>query len=152
SNCDDCSNPVTLPFSFTLYDQTFNSVNAISNGNLQFNSADTSFTNTCLPYSGANYAIIAHWDDLLLTGTGQGVYTLVEGSAPNRVFDIEWRGVYFSGGGTVDIEVRLFENSGTFEVIYGTVTQGGSSATVGVQRANGSGSQFTQFECNTAVK
>src|SRR5207249_2195018 len=32
--------------------------------------------------------------------------------------------------------------------IYGTVTQGGNSVTVGVQKD--SGSLFTQFECNTA--
>src|SRR5262249_35759453 len=132
SNCDDCSSTVALPFPFSLYGQSFNSVNAISNGNLQFNSADTTFTNTCLPYTAANYSIMPHWDDLLLTGTNEGIYTSLTGTAPNRVFNIEWVGEYFSGGGNVDFEVRLFEGSTTFEVIYGTVDQSGSSATVGV--------------------
>src|SRR4029077_12742081 len=36
SHCDDCITTVTLPFPFTLYDQTFNSVNLSSNGNAQF--------------------------------------------------------------------------------------------------------------------
>src|SRR5262249_7903626 len=49
--------------------------------------------------------------------------------------------------GSVDFEVRLHEGSTTFQVIYGTVTQSGSSATVGVQK--GTGSLFTQYECNT---
>ena len=42
-------------------------LNAVSNGNLQFLSTDTTFTNTCMPYTAANYAILPHWDDLLLT-------------------------------------------------------------------------------------
>src|SRR5205823_481408 len=66
SNCDDCSFPITLPFPFRLYDQVFTTVNAVSNGNLQFLSADTTWTNTCLPDTLANYAILGHWDDLLL--------------------------------------------------------------------------------------
>jgi hypothetical protein len=128
-----------------LYDQTFTSVNASSNGDLQFLTTVTDYTNACLPYPTFSYSILPHWDDLLLTSGG--IYTLVEGTAPNRVLDIEWRGAYFSGGGTVDFEVRLHENTGTFEVIYGTVTQSGSSATVGVQR--GDASTYTQYECNT---
>src|SRR4051812_2304534 len=148
SNCDDCVVLIPIPFTFSLYSQSFTTVNASSNGNLQFNSADTTYTNTCLPATIFNYAILPHWDDQVLTGTGQGIFTLVTGTAPNRVFNIEWKGGYFSGGGTVDYEVRLFENSNNFEIIYGTVTQGGSSATVGVQL--GTGAAFTQFECNTA--
>jgi hypothetical protein len=148
SNCDDCAQAIALPFPFSLYGQTFTMVNASSNGNLQFSSSDTTFTNTCLPAAMFNNSILPHWDDQLLTGAGQGIYTSITGTAPNRVFNIEWRGGYFSGSGTVNYEVRLFENSTTFEVIYGTVTQGGTSATVGVQR--GTGASFTQFECNTA--
>ena len=137
SNCDDCSNPVTLPFSFSFYGTPFTTVNAISNGNLQFSSADTTFTNTCLPYTAANNVIAPHWDDMLLTGATDGIYTSTTGSAPNRVFNIEWRGGYFSGGGTADFEARLFEGSNQIEFVYGTVTQSGSSATVGLQKAAG---------------
>src|SRR6185369_8391049 len=64
SNCDDCSNPVALPFPFTFYGMNFNSVNAISNGNLQFSTATTTFTNTCLPESTLDGLIAPHWDDL----------------------------------------------------------------------------------------
>src|SRR5204863_3507190 len=96
SNCDDCSNAITFPFPVLLYGQTCTVINASSNGNLQCVSSDTTFTNTCMPYAAANYAVIPHWDDLLLTGAGQGIFTSVSGSPPNRVFNIEWRGGYFS--------------------------------------------------------
>jgi hypothetical protein len=148
SNCDDCSNAVTIPFPFTFYGTSFTSVNAISNGNLQFTSAVTTFTNTCLPAATLNNLIAPHWDDLLLTGATDGIYTSTSGAAPNRIFNIEWRGGYFSGGGLVDFEARLYETSGRIDFIYGTVDQTGSSATVGLQQ--GTGATFTQFECNTA--
>src|SRR4030095_521520 len=46
---DDQVTSVALPFSYTLYDQTFNSINVSSNGNAQFTTTDTAFTNACLP-------------------------------------------------------------------------------------------------------
>src|SRR4029079_14503241 len=124
--------------------------NAISNGNLQFNSTDTAFTKTCLPYAAANNAIMPHWDDFLLTGAGQGIFTSTVGVAPNRIFNIEWRGGYFSGGGTVALEARLYEGSNRIDFVYGTVTQTGTSATIGIQKANGTGGTFDQFAWNTA--
>src|SRR5206468_2958066 len=44
---DDQVTTVALPFPYTLYDQTFNSVNLSSNGNAQFTTLDTAFTNSC---------------------------------------------------------------------------------------------------------
>jgi len=119
SNCDDCSNPVAIPFTFNFYGQPFTSVNAISNCNLQFSSTDTTFTNTCLPYAAGNFVIAPHWDDMLLTGAGQGIFTSVSGSAPNRILNIEWTGGYFSGGGTADFEARLYEGAGQIDFVYG---------------------------------
>src|SRR5205823_2651572 len=76
-----------------------------------------------------------------------GVFTLASGLAPNRTFYIEWRATYFGTSTYVNFEVLLFESTGMIDFVYGAVPQGGSSATVGVQR--GTGSQFTQYECNT---
>jgi hypothetical protein len=100
-------------------------------------------------------AIFPHWDDQRTDAqtacsvfpTGCGIFTSTTGSAPNRVFHIEWRTAYFSGGGTANYELRLHEGSSAFEVVYGTMTQNGTSATVGVQDANNT--RVSQFECNT---
>src|SRR5580765_6424926 len=61
SRCDDCMTSVALPFPFTFYGTTFNSLNASSNGNLQFTSSNSALTNSCLPASGMNNLISPHW-------------------------------------------------------------------------------------------
>ncbi len=150
---DDVVTNIPLPFTYNLYSGSFASVNASSNGNLQFTSANTAFTNNCLPDTTMTDLIAPHWDDLRTDTTGTctpgpcGIYTSVSGSAPNRIFNIEWRAFYFSGAGTANFEVLLYEGQSRFDVVYGPVDQTGSSATVGVQ--NGVGPQNTQFECNT---
>ena len=58
---------------------------------------DTTFTNQCLPWSGHNYTIFPYWDDLYLVNSGFGIFTSVSGTAPNRIFNIEWRAQYFPG-------------------------------------------------------
>src|SRR6476660_9785503 len=60
---DDTVTTIALPFSFTLYDQSFTSVNLSSNGNAQFTTTDTAFTNQCLPWATHNYTIFPYWDD-----------------------------------------------------------------------------------------
>ena len=98
NNCDDCVTAVTLPFPVRLYDRTFSSVNVSSNGTLQFVSTNPTGNNVCLPYSGFNYAIAGYWDDLDTSCPGCGIFTSVSGTAPNRVFNIEWRAGTSAGG------------------------------------------------------
>jgi hypothetical protein len=111
---------IALPFSYTLYDQAFNSINVSSNGNAQFTTTDTAFTNVCpLPWTGHNYTIFPYWDDQrtdastgcsAFPGDNCGVFTSVSGTAPNRIFNIEWRTVYFADPTTTaNYELRLYE-------------------------------------------
>src|SRR5439155_762214 len=51
-----------------------------------------------------------------------------------------------SNGSTVNFEIRLYEGQQRFDLIYGVLNGNGGSATVGAQK--GTGSSFTQFECN----
>jgi hypothetical protein len=142
---DDTVTTVALPFPFTLYGQTFTSVNLSSNGNAQFMTTDTTFTNTCLPWSQHDYTIFPYWDDLYLVNSGFGIFTSISGSAPNRIFNIEWRAQYFPGSGNANFELRLYEGQTRFDVIYGTVSGGNTSATAGVQRDNAC---FNEYFCN----
>jgi hypothetical protein len=156
NHCDDCPSTITLPFQYGFYGVAYNRVTATSNGILQFSSANSAFDNTCLPTAVINNAIFAHWDDLLTNAQlgcnvfpgGCGIFTSVSGNAPGRIFNIEWRAVYLSDGVAVNFEARLYEGQERFDVVYGTVGQGGSSATVGAQRAGNM--PVTQFECDTA--
>ena len=160
ASCDDCLTPITLPFPVTLFSTSFTSAKVDSNGVFSFNYAYSTFANTCLPGSDYGDAIFAHWDDLRTdTGAGCasypggtcGIFTAVTGSAPFRTFVTEWRAVYFDDpASTLNFEVMLHENSSSFEVIYGTLGHGGTSATAGVQ-GGGSMAHLTQFACNTSL-
>ena len=160
NHCDDCVTAgLATPFPVRIYNQgPFTTYNVSSNGNLQFVSINASLGNVCLPTATMDSAIFGHWDDLrtdqispscTIFPTGCGVFTSTSGVAPNRIFNIEWRTGYFGVAGTTNWEIRLHEANALFEIVYGTITNGGVSATSGVQRDTGS--FFTQFSCNTAI-
>jgi hypothetical protein len=151
NHCDDCTTVISMPFAFSLYGFLYNSAVVGSNGTLGFAGNQNTFQNTCLPNSVYNWVILPHWDDLRTDGTGNyGIFTSVSGSDPNMIFNVEWRACLYSGsgcGGDVTFEVRLYQNQERFDIVYGVVTNAGSSATVGVQRDNGF--TWTQYECET---
>jgi hypothetical protein len=153
---DDQVTIAALPFPFTLYGQTFTSINLSSNGSAQFMTTDTAFTNVCLPWTTHDYTVFPYWDDQrtdansgcsAFPGGNCGVFTSVSGTAPNRIFNIEWRTVYFAAPTTTaNYELRLYEGAQPrFDVIYGTVSSGNTSATAGVQRDDAC---FNQYFCN----
>jgi len=159
NHCDDCNTNIILPFPYKLYDTSFTQVNVASNGNVQFNSDNSGFSNACLPTASMSYAILPYWDDLDdrvglggcagFPGGNCGIFVSTQGTTPNRIFNIEWRTTYhLTTTLALNFELRLFENRNRFEVIYGSVPDDGNSATVGVQRDS---AHFTQLECNTGL-
>lgn len=166
NHVDDGDTFVALPFSFSLYDQTFNGVNVNSNGRLDFVCINEpgGFLSACLPASPNicpfDYTIFGLWSDYRTDIVGEGcsnfasgcgIFTSVSGSAPNRIFNIEWRAVYFADhNATANFEVRLYENDPNkrFDVIFGTVQPGSDQLYVsGVQ---GPDNVFTQDFCDAA--
>jgi hypothetical protein len=165
NHTDDGDTFVALPFPFSLYDQTYNGVNVSSNGRLDFVCINEpgGYMAACLPpppnICPFDYTIFA-WSDFH-TGvvgegcsnfaTGCGVFTSVSGSAPNRIFNIEWRTVYFADHTqTANFEIRLYENNPNkrFDIIFGTIQPGSDQLYVsGVQ---GAGGVFTQDFCNAS--
>ena len=68
-HCDDCvTSGVPIPFPFVYYGQAFSQVNVSSNGNLQFASASTRFTENGLPDPSFNQTIFVMWDDWVTSG------------------------------------------------------------------------------------
>ncbi len=149
STCNSCTVNIPLPFTYSLYDTPYSSVNASSKGTLQFSTSNSTGENTCLPASAMGDAILAYWDDLNTNvNDNMGIFTSTTGTAPNRIFNIEWRAGYVANDVRFSFQVRLYEDRPRFEVIYGNVTRQGFSATVGVQKG-GDPNRFTQYECNT---
>ncbi len=155
NHADDETTNVPLPFSYGLYGHVFDSVNVSSNGNVQFNSDDDAYSNTCLPDTDFSYTIFPYWGDLRtdtgLSGcsgyaAGCGIFTSVSGTAPNRIFNIEFNTVYYDDNSQLaHFEVRLYEGQARFDVIYGQIDRGTAAATAGVQKDE---TNYTQYFCN----
>jgi hypothetical protein len=162
---DDGDTFIALPFSFQLYDQTYNGVHVSTNGRLDFVCVNEpgGFASACLPAPDNicpfDFTVFPLWSDyrtdIGLSGCSNfpagtcGIFTSVSGTAPNRVFNIEWRTVYFNDETmTANFEARLYENDPNkrFDFIFGSVQPGSDQLYVsGVQGAAGS---FTQDFCD----
>jgi hypothetical protein len=147
NHCDDCTTAITLPFPVRLYGQSFTTANVSSNGNVQFGSAYFSGQGQCLPQPVLVNAVAPYWTDLVTTGTGNGVFSSVTGSAPNRVYNLEWRTNPFGDTTPVNFELRFYEGQDTFDMVYGSDFSDAGAAIVGVQKDTTS---YTNIECNTA--
>jgi hypothetical protein len=170
SDCDDCDIVVPLPFAFTLYDQTYNQVNVSSNGRLDFVNANepSGYLSACLPpppnpSTGLPYdfTIFGVWTDQMTISTNSGcsvfpggtcgIFTSVSGSAPNRIFNIEWRTTLFNDNNAPqNHEVRLYEGDPNlkFEVIIGTLTpQNADQPWVSGVQGNSAAGFLTQDFC-----
>jgi hypothetical protein len=145
--CDDCTGHLDLPFTYLFYDHAFDSMNVSSNGNVQFASDNPEVGGVCVPYAGFNEAVFVHWNDLVTVCDGCGVFTSVTGSAPNRVFNVEWRANYYGRSESAHFELRLYEGERRFDVVFAELNDTGAGTTVGVQR--GTGTNFTEFACQS---
>jgi hypothetical protein len=156
NHCDNCDTLIALPFNFQLYGQTFSSANISSNGRLEFVCVNdpSGYGTQCLPAPPLecpfDYTIFPLWQDMrtdagLACSTwanGCGVFTSVSGTAPNRIFNIDWHAVLsFAVNSAQNFEVRLYENDPNqkFEVILGALNITGATENYvsGVQGTTG---------------
>jgi hypothetical protein len=141
SNCDDCSEGVSIPFPFTFFNNVYNNVFIHSNGYLQFGTSNVQYNNTPIPSAALpNNAIYARWDDLNTT-TGGEVYHQTVGTAPNRTFIVQWHNVAQHGLTPVtseNFQVLLSEGTNHVEFRYGAISQDpGTDTTVGIENSTG---------------
>jgi phosphatidylserine/phosphatidylglycerophosphate/cardiolipin synthase-like enzyme len=146
NHCDDCTTAITLPFTYSLYEQSFDTAMVGANGFLQFVNSNT-FFHSCLPGPGLRYTILAQFDDMTTACATCGIFTAVSGIAPNRIFYIEWKTEGLAG--MYNFELRLYEGSpNRFQVVFGFIPGSGLAAVVGVQKDE---SNYTQYSCMSGV-
>jgi hypothetical protein len=151
SICNGCVVPITLPFPYTFYDQTFVTANVSPKGTLQFASSYGAGNNECLPAATLDYALLSYWDDFQVSPLPvMGVFTEVVGIAPNRVLVVEWRVRNPTGPSSPDWELLLYEGQPRFEMIYRSAPGRGLSATIGAQEGTGTGQRWVQWSCNSS--
>jgi hypothetical protein len=144
---------IALPFDFTLYNVNASQVNVARNGQVTLGTTalTASGTSLALPTTSAPHPVLfTFWDSLAVGAGGQMCFQTI-GSAPNRQFVIEWRGMNFSTGAgsspasSLDFETYLYEGTGEIDTVYNSMVGGstsggretGTSATVGVQDETG---------------
>ncbi|MGW6685210.1 S8 family serine peptidase [Streptomyces sp. NPDC054961] len=154
---DNTTERVDLPFPLPLYGKTYGQAWIGTNGTVSFGGNNTADVNGDIPSSATpNAALYPFWDDLVVgaAGSGSGVFTAVTGTAPHRQYVIEWREVshWSAQADRFSFSAAIGED-GTVRYSYkgtgGTGIKGGSTATVGVENATGTGAYRYSF--NTAV-
>ena len=160
NHCDNCGTAITLPFPVSLYGQTFMTATAGSNGQLTFGTPYDDSGITCSPFGNtvATYVMAPYWADQCTSNcgdtacTGCGIFTTTVGTAPDRIFYVEFRTQYFNQ--TTDLlhyEIALYEN-GTppFRYIYNhlvpAITANDSQLVIGVKKDD---TVSTQYACDS---
>ena len=145
NHCDDCMTPIIFPFPISFYGTSYTGANLNSNGDIQFANNSAVVGTLCpYPYPNLGPTIFLYQDDLRtdvgLSGcvawaNGCGIFTGISGTAPNRVFNIEWHAVRHNAtANTADVEIRFYENTPSFfDVFYNFVGDNGSNEGSGVQ-------------------
>lgn len=110
------SNPVNIGFAFNYGLNSYTQIKISSNGYMTLgtepgSSANNNLGSTICP------VLAPLWDDTYLQGSAQ---YLLEGTAPNRVFTVQWTGVKWPTNSVTSFsyQVKLYEDS-TIEFIYG---------------------------------
>lgn len=144
---EELSSAITLPFTFYYNCQPYTQIKVSSNGWLTFDMSVTSsyFTNN-LDNTG-NLIVAPLWDDLACT---QNVVYTTTGTAPNRIFKIEWRDMewnYSASGAVISFQVWLYETTNRIEFWYRRESTGvnSGSASIGL---NGSGTPLPFLSLN----
>lgn len=87
AQCDDCSVPSALPFAFQYQGNVYQQVFVNNNGNVTFNAADYTYTESPGWFLGGPPRIAAFWDDLIATTQVAGLY--INDRLPGR-FVVTW--------------------------------------------------------------
>lgn len=143
---------VPLPFTFPYYNGSYSSVNIGTNGFVNFLPTTPFFGTVGIPDpSDPNAAIFPFSNDLYADGSS-AINTDTFGTAPNRVFVVEWRDVMVFGNPDwrVSFEVQLGEGGSIvtrYESVGPEPFQRGAYAAVGIEdEAGATGLQFSLFQ------
>jgi hypothetical protein len=145
---DDNRFAFTIPFPYRYYGVNYTGGFLCTNGWASFGAdpGTNNYYNGTLPdLALPNAAIFIFWDDLVYdqgTWPDSRLLTQTIGSSPNRVFVLEWYQLRALGSGTsaqATFQIRLYETSNAWEVIYNRATWLGASwsATIGYENADG---------------
>lgn len=143
---DDSYSTQTLNFTFPYYENSYSSVEVVSNGYLRFTNYLATFPiNGRIPAtSNPNNAIYGFWDDLN-PGTGGNVYVY----KTNEIFVVEYNNVprYLDATTRVTFQIEIQKN-GTIYFRYKSMTGTLNSATIGIENSTGTDGLLIAYNAN----
>jgi len=138
--------PVTLPFTFKYYENSYSSLRLVPWGYLSFNDSAYWPEYESIPFSGAPNNLIAPYMSWLYYDAGSWLHYQTFGSAPNRYFVAEWHNVKggppsdtIGGDDTFTFSVTLWEN-GNIDFQYQSMDYSGGNfrcANSGIEDSRG---------------
>ena len=149
---DSVSGAVPIGFSFVFFGTTYTQVWISSNGYIMFDDGSTNGCCTGQPIPGSSLpnAMVALWWEDLDPVHGGSVRYGTSGSAPNRVFIVEYSATpHYPSGTPVTVQAVLYEGTNAIDINCsncasdgGTHSQGieDTTGTLGVQRYLGNSS------------
>lgn len=137
---DQVSGAIPIGFSFNFYGSAYTNAYISSNGFLSF---DASAPNGCcsgqvIPDATAPNNLIAFaWEDLN-PSLGGTIRYFTTGSAPNRIFVVNFNAIqHHPGGNPVTAQVQLQEGLGVIEIHTMNMPSDGGNHTMGIENATG---------------
>jgi uncharacterized repeat protein (TIGR01451 family) len=125
SNDDQSFAAIDLGFTFYYDGDPYTQISIQSNGWVAMGSAIAS-SYYPLSTGTTNNVIAALGRDLQGNGTTSELMSLMEGTAPNRVFTIQWKHYKRYGstytGDDFNFQIKLYETSDLVEIVYGSFT------------------------------
>jgi Putative metal-binding motif/FG-GAP repeat len=147
---NDALAPVDLPFSFTFYGQSYDSLELSSNGVIFFGGGGSSAAAGSCPGSSTWTGVAAFWDDLD-AGT---IYVDTLGTYPWRTTVISWEDVgHRRAPGTGSFQIWLMEGRNEVVLVHQDLDFGDASVDYGAAAVIGTanGSQGLPYSCNAVV-
>jgi hypothetical protein len=155
SHNDVSTDPIEIGFDFEFYGETYSECIVNPNGWVGFGDDNITWSNTNLPSNSApRPAIFGFWDDLNpiatdLSGCPEGsgdVYTYSDNEKLVVWFDDVIRCTSNPDySGTFDFQIVLHQN-GDIDVNYNEMTGNTSSATIGMQNADGTNAMVVVYD------
>jgi hypothetical protein len=134
SSDDSWVGNIDLGFFFNYYGTDYSQI-AIGNNGILFSGVGTSqYINQPIGQTPNIHGFIApYWDDVVTWNSAGSVYYETLGTAPNRMFVVEWynNGHYHDSSGFVTFETILYEGTNNILYQYKDVTFGSVSGAVG---------------------
>jgi hypothetical protein len=150
---DGVSGLIDMNFSFTYNGVSYTQCYINTNGAVEFTDPTANRFQPFLQNSVAN-SIIVMGEDLQDNVTpGSDILYTTTGTAPNRVFIVEWSHArrFFASNEDLNMQVRLYEGSNKCEIMYGSMTWGTNTNTCQVGLSGNLPNPITDFNIRTTT-